>query len=651
MLDVLAVEKPLHRLPPPHPKEHPDNALWVDEQIWGHRLWDSQSPWLIFLEFLVMAEACHRKGTLLRETGDQPFAYHPKQRMALRNIRIAQLTGDWNAVRFETIFQGRIARMVDPFEPGRANRLLVVRHNNRRIAIPSIPTELLASAHAVCSAKFTFEGDEPVLTGTIDYRLRQKQRSVSQRGAEIYSVAQNVWRRRGKRGHAATTIAPIRPKSLKSLGPFEVEVYWYNRRVVDAVQGLTESVTATRAEIARWSGGPMLYRHGFRILPYGDPNDDWLELDHNAFGQSGFKLNRQQVIGRVRVHSAHTALSEQTNREGLVRSDSADALRTLLMWLLHGEMREFINEADAAEQLTRRFAERASLEFRDTQEQVATTLRVLRNSASDGQMATMDRLTAQINRLSDQCASLVGKTQDLIKEASDEREKFVHLAGIGLMTEFIFHELDRSVDHTIRALADARASDKAAALATLEDQLHTLQKRISAFDELTGERRQTKSSFDLAEVVALVLQNHRNEFERHGIAVRFERPPDAVLVKAVRGMVIQIIENLIANATYWLKQQVRYQPGFSPELVIDLDSEEKTLTVEDNGPGIDPSRREVIFQPFITSKPVGQGRGLGLYISRELATYHGWKLYLEEQAGRRRPGRLSLFVLDFGGRA
>jgi len=111
----------------------------------------------------------------------------------------------------------------------------------------------------------------------------------------------------------------------------------------------------------------MLYRFGFRILPYGNPDDDWLELDRNAFGQSGFKLNRQQVLGRICVSSPHTVLSEQTNREGLVRSEAADALRIIMMWLLHTEMRGLINEADKAEKLSRRVGERLAFEFRGTQ--------------------------------------------------------------------------------------------------------------------------------------------------------------------------------------------------------------------------------------------------------------------------------------------
>ena len=73
-------------LPAPHPNDHPDNKMWVDEQIWGHRLWDSQSPWLIFLEFLTVAEAHHREGRLLDQGQLYPLSYWPGKRMYLRNI-------------------------------------------------------------------------------------------------------------------------------------------------------------------------------------------------------------------------------------------------------------------------------------------------------------------------------------------------------------------------------------------------------------------------------------------------------------------------------------------------------------------------------------------------------------------------------------
>jgi signal transduction histidine kinase len=562
-------------------------------------------------------------------------------------IRISDLNGHWDLDRFRDLLQGKIARMIDPFEPGAANRLLEVYHNTTRVLIPSVPQSLLKAAHASARGELEFDANgEPVLTGKVAYHRYSQERPLNQRGAEIYSISQQAVKRRGKRGHAAFHNVAIRPDALADLGPFKFDIYWFNRRIVEAVPTLTGTASETKEQVAQWSGGPMLYRYGFRVLPYGEPQDDWLNLDVVAFGESGFKLNRQQVIGRVRVWSPHTALSEQTNRQGLIDSDAASALRTIMIWVLDVELRNLINDIDKAEQLTKRQAEDKALAFRDTQHEVEQAVFELRAKIDPAARPLVDRVTRGVNALAEQCASLVGRVDEAVKEVTDEREKFVYLAGIGLMTEFIFHELDRSVGHTLRLLGESQKDTTGAALRSLEAQLLTLQKRISAFDELTGEKRQSKSTFDIADVVRDVLANHGNEFVRHQIQLEQELP--SWRVKANRGMVIQITENLLANSVYWLKQQTKYQAGFEPKIWVKIDPLEKVVTVEDNGPGVAPERRELIFQPFITSKPAAQGRGLGLYISRELAQYHDWQLYLDPDIGRKREGRLSRFVLDMG---
>ena len=342
------------------------------------------------------------------------------------------------------------------------------------------------------------------------------------------------------------------------------------------------------------------------------------------------------------------ALGEQTNREGLVQSDAADALRTLLFWIVHTEMRGLINEADKIEKINRRVAEEAAFEFRHTQVVVQEAVSELKEALDVSQRRLADSLLSGVDLLADQCASIVKRVDKAVSEAVSEREKFVQLAGIGLMTEFIFHELNRAVEHTLGLITSARGSHREAALQSLEAQLQTLQKRISAFDELAGERRHSKSTFDLKAAVQLVLDNHFNEFERHRIIVEFDAPREPYRVKAVRGMVIQILENLVVNATYWLKEQVRYEPGFQPRIWVRLDPQDKAVTVEDNGPGVAIERGEHIFQPFVSSKPADQGRGLGLFISRDMADHHGWKLFLDPETERQRPGRSNMFVLDMG---
>ena len=119
-------------------------------------------------------------------------------------------------------------------------------------------------------------------------------------------------------------------------------------------------------------------------------------------------------------------------------------------------------------------------------------------------------------------------------------------------------------------------------------------------------------------------------------------------IRAVRGMVIQILENLVVNAAYWLKRQAEYEEGFVPQLVVTVDDEARNMRSRDNGPGVPESRKERIFQPFVTTKPSGMGKGLGLFIARDMAEYHGWSLDAESLTGRIRSNRTNGFVLQMG---
>jgi len=58
--------------------------MWVDEAIWGHRLYDEQSPWLTVLEFLTVLHARH--GEPLVEPPDHDLTYRPQQQFCLRTL-------------------------------------------------------------------------------------------------------------------------------------------------------------------------------------------------------------------------------------------------------------------------------------------------------------------------------------------------------------------------------------------------------------------------------------------------------------------------------------------------------------------------------------------------------------------------------------
>ncbi len=100
----------------------------------------------------------------------------------------------------------------------------------------------------------------------------------------------------------------------------------------------------------------------------------------------------------------------------------------------------------------------------------------------------------------------------------------------------------------------------------------------------------------------------------------------------------QIFTNLIDNALYALRDR----PGARLGIRTYAANGEVRLEVEDNGIGIRPENLKRIFEPSFTTKPVGEGTGLGLASSYELAVAYGGRLEVTSELGAGTTFTLSL---------
>ncbi len=95
----------------------------------------------------------------------------------------------------------------------------------------------------------------------------------------------------------------------------------------------------------------------------------------------------------------------------------------------------------------------------------------------------------------------------------------------------------------------------------------------------------------------------------------------------------RVILNLITNAFYVVQKKKEEQPdGYEPTVTVSTrkEGDKVLITVKDNGNGIPDAIKEKIFQPFFTTKPTGQGTGLGLSMSYDIITKgHGGEITIE----------------------
>ena len=90
-----------------------------------------------------------------------------------------------------------------------------------------------------------------------------------------------------------------------------------------------------------------MFRDGYRVYPYGERSNDWLDLDRKALAASAYKLNRAQMVGFLEISAVgNPSLQDQTNREGFRDSYDKEALIRLLRYVILGVCRPFLEDVD-----------------------------------------------------------------------------------------------------------------------------------------------------------------------------------------------------------------------------------------------------------------------------------------------------------------
>jgi signal transduction histidine kinase len=100
----------------------------------------------------------------------------------------------------------------------------------------------------------------------------------------------------------------------------------------------------------------------------------------------------------------------------------------------------------------------------------------------------------------------------------------------------------------------------------------------------------------------------------------------------------RVILNLLTNAFYAIKEkQIELGAGFNPTISLKTKKLKESIVIEvsDNGKGIPEAIKNKIFQPFFTSKPTGEGTGLGLSMSYDIVTKgHGGTLKVSTEKNK-----------------
>ena len=164
---------------------------------------------------------------------------------------------------------------------------------------------------------------------------------------------------------------------------------------------------------------------------------------------------------------------------------------------------------------------------------------------------------------------------------------------------------------------------------------------MSDLQELFPSTKQRTKSIRVAEIISQVNKVYRRLLERRNIQVEQKIIGSPVIARTTDAVLLQVFINLFDNAAYWLNTF----DGRNRRILITLDGESQTVIFSDNGPGISKDDEPYIFQSFYSGKGE-EGRGLGLYIARQLLLRYGYGIRLATTSQEKKlPG--ANFVLTF----
>jgi len=221
-------------------------------------------------------------------------------------------------------------------------------------------------------------------------------------------------------------------------------------------------------------------------------------------------------------------------------------------------------------------------------------------------------------------------TKDEVRKVDSIRT--AQLAAIGELAAGVAHEVNNPINGIInfaQLLLDdcERGTEQAVLLERIVQEGERIASIIYSLLSFAREKKNDRSLVDLNEVVRECITLVEHQLNRDGIAVVASYHEPSCLIVGNFSQLQQVVLNLISNCRYALNE--RYRTSV-PEKRIEISSrpvsiEERSyyrLTVRDYGTGIPQGILDKMFEPFFTSKPAGQGSGLGLSISYGIVSDH-----------------------------
>jgi len=393
-------------------------------------------------------------------------------------------------------------------------------------------------------------------------------------------------------------------------GSLRIELRVWNRDTAALNPLASEQFSVAQIrEYLNFASGISIYRDGFRVLPYGEPYNDWLRLDLRRVQNPTRNLSNNQIIGSIYVTSKdNPLLRDQSNREGLMEGiafdDLKDITKQVLTILELKRWRERPKKKKIAEKGL--FTEFNLTNIREYARKKYPNDRELLNAVSEKER-DLDRRVEEVEQVISRYRRLatLGMLIDIVlHDGRVPLSKIMTTAHIGVSDSYTredeFGKLRSKVRGNFKSILNQ------------SDVLATLFRKIEPFG---GRRRGRPSVISMESVINNAFSVFDKEINQVGVVT--DLPTSYTEVTVDEAEIQEVIVNLLNNSLYWLRE-VPKEKRFITVRVNRIDGGDLEIIFSDSGPGVAEEYQDMIFEPYFSTKP--NGVGLGLTIAGEIAS-------------------------------
>lgn len=403
---------------------------------------------------------------------------------------------------------------------------------------------------------------------------------------------------------------------------FKAYYFIYER---DKYKSISSNEMTFLKDMSKYVSGIRLYRNGFRVLPFGEPTDDWLHINQRWSGVSGTNIpfSTKHLYGFVEILDDEdengSIFQETSSREGLIENEA---------------LRQLVNFVSSALEIVRLKLQPIIKKQKSQSKTDFTISSELKNKSNKEAIDTykkdivlaIDSSPVYNKDEKKQKKAEVEVRVKQIKELIKENEMLRVLASLGLNIGEFAHEVRTLQNYIYNNIYSLKS------LVSNEDALTFLNGITNSFDELFS----YTNYFGVA--VSQNLDREKKPIEINKVVKQFVRTiQDGIEIEVKQlnyGAVTipmhlsewsSILSNLYSNSKKAIKRK-----GCQGKILIQIGIEDNNtfLLFNDNGDGINESDKESVFDAFFTtSRPVSYdspsneqliGTGLGLKIIKDI---------------------------------